>query len=78
MWPEDPCYLNALKIFKDFVKSFKVTNDVAERAVGMTEDYNGRAVKEDQYQGLLHSTNKNRKMFSKCTKRTIAEGLRSI
>ena len=74
MWPEDPCYLNALKM----VKSFKVTNDVAERAVGMAEEYNGRAVKEDQYQGLLHSANTNRKMFSKCTKRTIAEGLRSI
>lgn len=49
-WHENNHYLKGLEI----VKNFKVVNDVAERAVQLTQDYiNGLAKDENQKQYLL-------------------------
>lgn len=68
MWPQDPNFLAGLKV----VKSLKIVNDTAERAVHLMESYSNILTKdEDQKQYILQVIAEYRKKFSDSTKTTV-------
>ena len=60
------------KISKDFCKLLAVTNDHAERSVGLVPNFSGHLAKEEeQLQYLLQVVSQHRKDFSKPLKNTL-------
>lgn len=79
LWFKDPSYIFSLSR----IKGLLVTNDVAERYVAIgssqADQFNGKiTTDEDQFQCLLEGVPLNRKVFPKCTKGEICEGLGNI
>ena len=67
-WEEDGAYREA----REFVKTLKVTNDVAERGVKLITDYIGILTKDDQKrEWLLQGVEKSRKCFPDFRKTTL-------
>lgn len=74
-WAEDQAFLQGL----DIIKSLKVTNDVAERAVALAERLNGQLTNdEDQYQCLVQTVDLNRKVFPSTSRASILGGMESL
>lgn len=64
-WNTNISYLNG----KEVIKSLKIVNDIAERAVKLIEDYNGRVVKnEEQQEFLLRCVQEHRRLYPDCKK----------
>ena len=67
-WPEDEHYMKA----KNFVKTTKVTNDVAERGVKMARDYATILTKDDNIRDmLLQGVERCRRLFPDFKKQTL-------
>ena len=67
-WEEDESY----KVAKDFVRTVKVTNDVAERGVKMAADYANILTKDEEMRKLiLQGVEKSRKMYPNFMKKTL-------
>lgn len=71
-WSRDKGYLLGL----EKVKNFRVTNDVAERFVNLSENLNGTlTATEEGYQNLILNVDFNRKVFPTCNKGKMVETL---
>ena len=51
--------------YSSFVKNLNVTNDCAERNIGLIQQFVGSSINEDQRQNILLGTRENRKLISK-------------
>ena len=57
---------------KDFVKTVKVTNDVAERGVKMASDFVTILTNDDEIRALLlQGVGRNRRLFPKFQKKVL-------
>lgn len=69
-WNTNVSYLNG----KEVIKSLKVINDIAERAVKLIQDYNGRVVRDaEQQEFLLRCVQEHRRLYPNCNKNTLKE-----
>ena len=67
-WMEDDSYKKAM----EFVKTVKVTNDVAERGVKMASDYATILTKDDTIRAmLLQGVERSRRMYPNFQKQTL-------
>lgn len=67
-WPRNTAYQDACRC----IRALKVVNDQAERAVALTQSYNGSLTKnEEQLQALLKVVEKHRHKFPNCQKSTL-------
>lgn len=67
-WPNDKSF----QICLNFLKTLKVTNDVAERGIALIEEYNCCLTKdEDQLQYLLQAVRDHRQRFPDCNKKSL-------
>ena len=67
-WEEDESY----QVAKDYVRTAKVTNDVAERGVKMAADYADILTKDDEMRKkIMQGVEKSRKMFPNFMKKTL-------
>ena len=57
--------LNSFKDFVDFVEKLSVTNDCAERNIGLIQDFINTSQNEDQRQNVLLVAREQRKLVSK-------------
>jgi hypothetical protein len=73
VWEEALWYNNAEKL----VKSLKVVNDMAERAIKLITDCNShkRTKNEDELQKIIQTIEDNRKRLPNASKRTFSEYL---
>ena len=70
-WEADPSY----KVPKDFVRTVKVTNDVAERGVKLATDYATMLTKDDSIRSMiLQGVEKSRRMYPDFRKKTLKIG----
>ena len=57
---------------ESFVKTVKVTNDVAERGVKLAEDYANMLTKDDDISALIYQgVGRNRRMFPNFQKKVL-------
>ena len=67
-WEEDDTYRNT----KEFVRTVKVTNDVAERGVKMASDYATLLTKDDTMRAwILQGVEKSRRTYPDFKKETL-------
>lgn len=69
-WSSHEAYIDGEKI----VKSLRVVNDTAERAVKLMEDYHGLLTKdENQKKYILQCVQEHRKIYTNCSKTVLSK-----
>ena len=62
----------SFRLAESFVKTVKVTNDVAERGVKLAEDYANMLTKDDDIRALIYQgVGRNRRMFPNFQKKVL-------
>ena len=67
-WHNDMCYQR----FRDFVRSLKVCNDVAERGIAMIQTYASATKVDEKLQCLLQEVEEHRRKMPSFNKKSLS------